>query len=277
MSNKNTPKNEWEHQYEREYNRIKQAIYRQKKLGYFVPEEIIPLPPSKVKNITQEHVERLTELTPQNIRKRSIYIDTKTGESVTGLDILNSHHVVKSSEAKITESYAPKVEPPSQLKPVNVKTPTKSKQTKKTKKPKSKGFTPPESSTPPKENNFNLSIIDRVNEMLSDWYPEIWWKEAFLVRKTQNYTKIQLAWEDLLDSEGEYEVAYRLEQNAQKIIELIDKLIHESDSKEEDDFNMGWLLQLLLGRALTAEESDWYSETSTSIALDSLRGENSLG
>ena len=269
MSNKNTPKKEWEYQYEREYNRIIQAINRQKKLGYFVPQEIIPVAPSKVKKITPEDVERLIELTPQKIRKSSIFIDKETGKSYPVLDVVKSHHTATPSEANIKKHTPKKVKTTSTGNTVNIKGIGG--------KPNKESDVAPQPSAPPKENNLNIQIIETVNNMLSEWQPAPYWRNTFLQRKTENYNKISVIWEETLDTDGEYETAHRLENNATELIRLLERLLYSSDSSVEDDFNMGRFIELLIGRPLTALESDEYSEIAREAALDNLRGENSLG
>ena len=278
MSNKNTPNNKWEEQYKREYQRIQQAIKRQEKLGYFVPENIKPNKPSEVKNVTPKDVQTLIDLTPKQIRKRSIYIDKESGEAFKGLDVVNSHHVAKPSKAKVrTPSVRNKVKIPKQYidkqKEEKV-TNTEQEYSVKENNQESKNT---EQTAPPKENNLNMQIIEQVNKLISEWTPERYWSPTFAERKTRNHSRISLIWEDVLLSEGEYEVAYRLEQNADKIISLIERLLYDSDAKEEDDFNIGWLQELLFNRVLTATEADWYEEEATSRTIDSLRGENSFG
>ena len=285
MSNKNTPMSEWEHQYKREYNRIIQAINRQKKLGYFVPEEVHPIKPSKKKTITPEDVERLIEITPKKIRKSSIYIDKETGEGFQGLDVVKSHHVAKPSEAKVRQTRTQKLDEPSVPQPKQVQpkinktkqeTKKQSTRTKPDKQPK-ESFTPPKPSVPPKERSLNAQIIDTINSMLSEWQPAPYWRASFLQRKTENYHKILAIWNETIETEGEHEVAYRLESNATELLRLLERLLYSSDSTVEDDFNLSRFIELLIGRALTAFESDAYSELAREAALDSLRGENSLG
>lgn len=253
MPNNYTPKNEWEKQYEREYRRIRQAIIRQIKLGYHVPEKLIPQKPSKVKNVTQEDVKKLIELTPKEIRKNSVYIDTETGEAFNGLDVVNSHHTAKPSRAKI------------------------SKNNKKIKTHKKRGGQPTKNTAPPKENTLNMQIIDDVSAMLKEWQPAPYWHASFLQRKTENYYKISAIWSEVLETEGEYEVAYRLESNASEITKLIERLLYSSDSSVDDDFNMGRFIELLIGRPLSAFESDEYNEMARESAIESIRGRNSIG
>lgn len=107
MSRNTNPKSKWYEQYAKEYRRITQAIRRQKKLGYFIPEEVKPTKPSEMSTIRKSDVQRLINLTPKKIRKKSVFVYTDTGEAFPGLDIVKSHHKAKSSKAK-TKSNKPK-------------------------------------------------------------------------------------------------------------------------------------------------------------------------
>lgn len=278
MSNKNTPNSTLFQQYEREYKRIQQAIRRQIKLGYAVPEELKPIPPTKVEKVTAKDVERLIKLTPQAIRKKSTYVDPHTGEVFEGLDIVKSHHKAKPSTAKVKERKP--------RKPKQIQQPTESKrkrkrkgeegQEKQTKRKKKQKQTEPEYA-PPKENTLNMQIIDTINQLLAEFDAAPYWRGSFLERKYSNYHKISALWQETLATEGEYEVAFRLENNATEFIRLVERLLYASDSTIEDDFNMSRFVELLIGRALTAYESDHYTEIAREAAMDALRGENSIG
>lgn len=256
MSNNNTPKKELEQQYQREYNRIKQAINRQKKLGYIVPEEIIPLPPSKVKNITPEHVERLVELTPKKIRKSSVYVDPQSGEAFEDSDVVNSHHVGKQSQAKVGESATQ----PHQKRKIKKSTPSKQTSTEQ------------EYTAPPKDNNLNMQIIEDITEMLETWAPASYWTTSYAAMKSTYRTAIYDKWMQAINNEGAYQLAYRLENNAMLYHRMIDRVIHFSDSVSEDRANLNEIITFLTGHSLTAEESDRYE----SEGLDYLR-DNFIG
>lgn len=276
MPKNNTPKNEWEYQYQREYNRIIKAVNRQQKLGYYIPPQILPLKPSQVKNITPEDVERLIELTPQKIRRNSVYIDTETGEAFEGLDIVKSHHKPSPSNAKIIESKTKNLNTTQQTKAkISQKKQSDSLTTKTTSKKNKTNKTP--TTAPPKENNLNMQIIDLINDMINGWQPAPYWHASFLQRKTENYHKIKAIWEETLATEGEYEVAYRLENSASELTRLVERLLYSSDSTVEDDFNLSRFIELLFGRMLSATESDMYNEIARESAIESLRGENSVG
>lgn len=84
MAKKKVPKHLAE--YRKQYNRIMQAVRRQKEAGYFVPKEIIPVSPSKLKSIRKTDVTRLSRITPHKIRAQSYYVDSESGEALKGYE-----------------------------------------------------------------------------------------------------------------------------------------------------------------------------------------------
>ena len=254
MSDNYTPKNEWELQYEREYNRILQAIRRQEKLGYYVPPEVRPTPPSKVKVMSSTEVERLIQLTPKEIRKHSVWIDKDSGEAYEGLDVVNSHHKARPSTANIQKTGGRKSK--------QISIPTQRKKH--------------ENIAPPKDNNLNMQIIDSITEMIERWSPAPYWRQSWLERKTRIYVTIKDKWYNALEKEGAYQLAYRLENMAYYYHRLVDRLLHASDDEVEDNANLNEFMTFLTGVTLTAEESDFYTEQASEIIRDSVMG-NSFG
>lgn len=254
MSKRNTPKGELFEQYEREYRRIQQAIRRQEKLGYYIPEDLKPIKPSKVKNVTQSDINRLIELTPKEIRKNSVYVDPSTGEVYEGLDVVKSHHTAKASVARVRQKSDPK--------PKQITASTRRKRRTK---------------IPPKENNLNLQIIDDIKRMIESFEPRVYWSDSFKLGKYQKRSMIDIMLYDEIREHGEYAVAHRLEQNATELIALVERILYDSDSRDADNFNMSRFVELLIGRPLTQDESDMYSEMAQDYAMDALRGENSIG
>ena len=109
-----------------------------------------------------------------------------------------------------------------------------------------------------------------------EWTPDPDWSSYFEYLKTLNRNKILMEWNDLLLSEGEYQVAYRIESKADYLYEIVKRLIYESESKDEESIDFGELHQIIFGRTLTAVESDYYNTVATAAVLASLRGENSF-
>ena len=113
MPRKNTHRSKWFEQYAKEYKRISQAIRRQEKLGYTIPDKIRPIKPSEMHNIRKTDVQRLIRLTPQKIRKSSWYTDPQgDGETFYGLDVVKSHHKAKPYKAKTPISKSKKKSKP---------------------------------------------------------------------------------------------------------------------------------------------------------------------
>ena len=113
MPRNSTPKSKWYEQYSKEYKRISQAIRRQEKLGYTIPDEVRPVKPSEMHSIRKSDVQRLINLTPKKIRKSSWYTDPQgDGETFYGLDVVKSHHKAKPSKAKTPKSTTKKKRKP---------------------------------------------------------------------------------------------------------------------------------------------------------------------
>ena len=81
-------------EYMKERKRIQQAISRQKKSGYIVPENLLPDIP---KRITKASINRLKKITPKTIRSKSELIDFTTGEIVTKESSNYKKSVVKTN------------------------------------------------------------------------------------------------------------------------------------------------------------------------------------
>ena len=119
MGRNNTPKSKWYEQYEKEYRRISQAINRQQKIGYTIPDDVRPVKPSKMKTIRKQDVQKLIALTPKKIRKQSWYTDPNgDGETYFGLDVVKSNHKAKPSKAKTRTNNSKKKHRPNKTNPI---------------------------------------------------------------------------------------------------------------------------------------------------------------
>ena len=295
-------------QYKREYYRIMQAIRRQTKIGYNVNEKYVPKAPSRMKSITEEDILSLRKITPQTIRTGSTYnepnqVKTEThsaGKQKPKKRKTYSNTNLSQPHTKTQETKQPKPKQPKQPKQPKPKQPRHPKPSKQTRTPNTPQqdtplklpltppnepqqdtplelpFTPPEPSAPPQENNFNLQIIEKISNLLLEWTPEPDWSAYFEYQKTLNRNKILMEWNDLLLSEGEYQVAYRIENKAEYLYEIIKRLLYDSESKEEESIDFGELHEIIFDRPLTAVESDYYNTEATASVLASLRGENSF-
>ena len=114
MKNGSTNPEQLKQQYTKEYKRIMQAVKRQQKMGYIVPENVrLIAPPSKAE-ITEKSVEKLTKLTPNYIRSIS-ETDEKT--------VVPKQR--KSGTQEKTKSRKSKKAPIENVEPKKLKTPAK--------------------------------------------------------------------------------------------------------------------------------------------------------
>lgn len=244
MSNNYTPKGQLELQYEREYRRASQAIRRQRNYGYVIPEEVLPIRPSKMKEVTHEDVARLVKITPKYIREHSYYVDKNTGESEYALDVIKSHHKAKPSKAII-------------------------KNTHKRKKGKTTGYKY-EDRIPPKEVSLNTQIIGDINDLLDAFSPPVYWRDSMLAKKHGIHATLKLLWEEVLSIEGEYQVAFRLEQNAEELRRITNRLLYESGNDYTEQPDMGRFGELVFGKPFTQSESDYYSDYAYQASMQAM-------
>lgn len=69
-------------EYQKQYNRIKNAQRRLSKQGYIVPDYLMPNKPSTVDKFTKRMVDKLRKITPKYIQRRSGKVNFETGELV---------------------------------------------------------------------------------------------------------------------------------------------------------------------------------------------------
>ena len=82
-------------EYMKERKRIQQAITREKKSGYIVPESLLPDIP---KRITKASINRLKKITPKTIRSKSELVDFTTGEIITKESSNYKKSVIKTNK-----------------------------------------------------------------------------------------------------------------------------------------------------------------------------------
>ena len=243
-------------QYEREYKRVTQAIRRQRKYGYTISPELIPPKPSKMEKIKTEDVERLRNLTPKFIRENSYNAKEKIGDAEYRKDVTPSFHNPKQSKSsgaggiKYKKSGAEKTKKHTKKKPSNK--------------------TKDEARIPPKESNLNTQIISDITELLNNFDPSVIIRDSVRARKMGVHATLSLMWEEVLSTEGEYEVAYRLEQDAEELRRITNRLLYDSGKGYSESFDMGRFGEIVFGRAFTQVESDYYSDYAYNVSIEKL-------
>lgn len=83
-------------QYRKERRRIQNAMNRLEKQGYVLPEDLLPSMPKKV---TQASINRLKKITTEAIYKKSVRLDTETGEITPGIVARDKARSQRAKEA----------------------------------------------------------------------------------------------------------------------------------------------------------------------------------
>ena len=232
-------------EYTKEYRRVTQAIRRQRKAGYVVSKSITPKAPSELKRITPQQIARLKTITPLTIREKS-----------------KAPKVPQNPPSKQPKKPTPK--PPKKPTPKPPKKPT----------PKPPKEEAPPYSSPSKENTFNIRVIEDITDMLENWFPARHWNHEFAQYKATLRTTLLHKWQNAIAKEGIYALSYRLENNAHLYRSMVDRVIHFSDSPEEDRMNLNEIITFLTGSPLTAEEADEYSSEAYDTIRDMLIGDS---
>lgn len=84
--------------YQKQVKRIKQTISRAEKRGYIVDYKL----PEEPKRITKKSVERLQKVKPEDIYKKSKFVDKETGEIFSGLEGRKLERKKSAEKAKRT-------------------------------------------------------------------------------------------------------------------------------------------------------------------------------
>ena len=89
-------------QYRKERRRIQNAMNRLDKQGYVLPEDLLPSIPKKV---TQASINRLKKITTEAIYKKSVRLDTETGETTPGIVARDKARRQRAKEAARRRSF----------------------------------------------------------------------------------------------------------------------------------------------------------------------------
>lgn len=89
-------------QYRKERRRIQNAMNRLEKQGYVIQDDLLPSVPKKV---TQASINRLKKITTEAIYKKSVRLDTETGETTPGIVARDKARSQRAKEASRRRSF----------------------------------------------------------------------------------------------------------------------------------------------------------------------------
>lgn len=126
--------------------------------------------------------------------------------------------------------------------------------------------------TPSPYDSLNISIIGRITELLSTFDTNKLthnWK-SYIAHKEKLYEFLKSKWDDTLEAEGEFEVAYRLEKSAELFYSLTEKLLYASSSTQNETVDISAWTSLLFGGPISDIESMEISEQLEAAGLTHL-------
>lgn len=98
-------------EYQKQYNRIKNAQRRLSKQGYVVPDYLTPDKPSTIDKFTKRMVDKLRKITPEYIQRRSGKVDFESGELVREPLAQKSRKTYQYERAPRKKSFSKETDP----------------------------------------------------------------------------------------------------------------------------------------------------------------------
>lgn len=197
-------------EYAKQVKRIKQAVRRAEKRGYIFDENIVPQTP---KRITAKAIQKLKEITPQALYSQATYINTNTGEMLSGTEGRQLEKKESARKAKETRER------------------NKRKQKKKDKEQ--------EPYYPNGGDIIMTNVLDQFIERLSQPTPEVianhWGKkykryqDAYEESKRSKATLLSITYR-VIDEIGRDALGWRLEAQASEVSTLTDYVLYGSNS-----------------------------------------------
>ena len=221
----------------RQRSRVQHFIKRKEKIGFIFPPDIIPPIPEK---ITRKDVKIYEALTPEKLYESSLGRDPITNEILPGLIARERQKEVKKEAEKATqlnetrdrfyETYHPDAQ--------------------------GEGDGGDGASEV-------YTTLSTVRDMIEQWSPEPHWAPTFAVVKQGDRNMLRNILESQIVQEGEQAVAKRMQDNAQRIINLSESILYASGSDEYDlhsgrskvSFELAEFAALIKGGPLTPEEA----------------------
>lgn len=245
-----------EQEYNRELKRIQQFLRRASKRGYIWGDNVIPKRPKK---ITEKSVAKLKRLTPDVLYKKGEYLDTSTGELLSGTKGRALERKRATEKAQETRRHKRRKKD-SKPKDKNNPEPQEQKQDKPKKpkeKPPKKYNTDTDDYIPPMSN----TVLDTVRYYMEYWVPAPYWGVEFRHKKYHDKTVLEEMLDTYTTNYGESAVAERLEKEGSvRINEIVNQILYDSEN-ETVSANLREFGEILKGAQLDdtekAELEDW--------------------
>lgn len=229
-----------EQEYKKQLRRIKQFIKRAEKRGFVFDENIIPETPAR---ITTRSVNKLQNIKPKDLYKKSTYKSPTTGVIVKGQEGRTQER--KESAKKAAE--------------------TRAKRLAKTRAKFYKGRTDMGTGTGATRTAETLS---NVREQIAQWTPSVNWSKNLATVKRNDVNILKRILDGAISEFGEDAVARRLDNHSVEINTLLQEILYASGGREEIfkdgrtqvNADLARFASILKGHALNIDESISISE-----------------
>lgn len=111
------------------------------------------------------------------------------------------------------------------------------------------------------------NVLEIVEEYIDTWTPSAHWGDWFIKLKERDKNILHNMLTGAINSEGRESVAQRLQDNATRIIDLVQQILYGSGGSEIEgatqiNYNLAEFSAIIMGRPLTREESIAIADTS---------------
>lgn len=216
--------------YSKERKRINQFIRRATKRGYVFPENVVP---AKPQTISEGSVKALQRITTDSLYRKATYIDSSSGKKVPGVIGRKYERSRASKKAAATRAGKGIIADPIP--------------------------------------DFSKLVLANVREEIDRWSPYPNWTPYFTQLKENDKNIVASALDGAIAQDGEKAVALRLEQHATEVNSLLQEILYGSGGKEgrsQVNFDLTRFSSIIMGRALTIEESKKLTELAETMELE---------
>lgn len=121
---------------------------------------------------------------------------------------------------------------------------------------------------PPETVNLNTQIISDITALIDSFRPAAYWPQARRFQKQILNETLSKMWADAVNSaEDTYALAARLENNAEELHTLIERVRYDSGAEYDAHVDIGRFAAIIFGAPLSKNLSDFYDEYAEKCAL----------
>lgn len=231
-------------EYSKQKSRIKRVMQRAAQRGYYFPDMADLF--VKPDQATRAELEKLRGITANDIYGRGIWRNPATGEVISGSERRRQERSEAAQRGVQTRRYREALE-------------------RLANQDKQYGFFAGGLAGDFSDDTYET--LRYINNLIDQWSPSGDWNEWYTEQRRSYKNTLKSILDGAINREGREAVARRLQERAQEVIDLVERILFGSDKQEDVQFYLVEFATILKGSALTAEES--YDLTEQVDELDS--------